>query len=37
MLNKEEALEWFGGLEGFIDHHKIALNEKEINKYLKIK
>ena len=36
MLNKKEVLDWFGGLEGFIQHHKIALAETEINKMLKL-
>jgi putative transposase len=36
MLNKKEVLDWFGGLDSFIDHHKIALAETEINKMLKL-
>ena len=36
MLNRQEVLEWFGGLAAFIDHHKINLNERQLNKYLKI-
>jgi putative transposase len=36
ILNKEEVLEWFGGLDSFIDHHKISLDEHEINKRLKL-
>ena len=36
MLNKKEVLEWFGGLEYFIEHHKIMMDEKEINKYFEV-
>ncbi len=36
MLNKKEVLEWFGGLDSFIDHHKISLDDREINKRLKL-
>jgi hypothetical protein len=36
MLNKQEVLEWFGGLDSFINHHKMALDEMEINKRLKL-
>jgi hypothetical protein len=36
MLNKKEVLEWFGGLEGFIEDHKVLLNESTINKKLNI-
>jgi putative transposase len=36
MLNKQEVLDWFGGLEGFVDDHKMALNEREMNNLLKL-
>jgi hypothetical protein len=36
MLNKKEVLDWFSGLNNFIDHHKMALDETEINKRLKL-
>jgi len=36
ILNRQEVLEWFGGLESFVDHHKMALNEIEISKFLKV-
>ena len=35
-LSKREVLEWFGGLDGFIEHHKADLNEAELNKLLKL-
>jgi len=36
MLNKQEVLEWFGGLNSFIDHHKMLVDELEINLRLKL-
>jgi hypothetical protein len=36
MVNKNDVLEWFGGLEHFIDFHKISLDERGINKKLNI-
>lgn len=36
-LNKREVLEWFGGLDGFIEYHKTDLKEVERNKFLKLK
>jgi hypothetical protein len=36
MLKKQEVLEWFGGLNGFIDDHRTSLDEREINKRLKL-
>ncbi|MES2428480.1 MAG: transposase [Bacteroidota bacterium] len=36
LVNKKEVLEWFGGLNSFIDHHLSVVNEIEINKRLKI-
>ncbi|HEX4373104.1 MAG TPA: transposase [Puia sp.] len=36
VINKQEVLEWFGALDSFIDHHKISLDEREINKRLKL-
>ena len=35
-LNKQEVLNWFGGLDDFINHHKIIMDEQEINKNLKL-
>ena len=35
-LKKQEVLDWFGGLESFIEHHKMSLDEKEIGRRLKI-
>jgi putative transposase len=32
MLNKQEVLDWFGGLNSFTEHHKIMLDEVAINK-----
>ena len=36
MLNREEVLEWFGGIDSFIEHHKTSLDFVELNKRLKI-
>ncbi len=36
LLNKQEVLEWFGGIDGFLFCHKAFLDEKEIEKGLKI-
>jgi putative transposase len=36
MLKKQEVLEWFGGLDSFIDHHKISLDQREISKRLNL-
>ncbi len=36
LINKQGVLDWFGGLDGFIDDHKIPAEEREIEKYLKI-
>jgi len=36
LLNKSIVLEWIGGLEGFISHHQLYLNEYQINKRLKL-
>jgi putative transposase len=35
-LNKKEVLEWFGGLDSFVNSHKISLDEREMNKRLKL-
>jgi hypothetical protein len=35
-LNKQEVLDWFGGLDTFINHHKIMMDEQEIIKHLKL-
>jgi len=34
-LNREEVLEWFGGLNGFIADHKIEMDKQKISKFLK--
>lgn len=36
MLCKTEVLEWFGGLDAFIQHHKIMLDDKEINRFFEM-
>jgi len=36
MITRNEVLEWFGGLDSFIEHHKIMMNEAEINKQLNL-
>ncbi len=36
MLNKVEVIEWFGGLESFIEHHKIMLEETVLNTKFKV-
>jgi putative transposase len=36
MIKKKGILEWFGGVSGFIEDHKGATNEFEMNKLLKI-
>jgi putative transposase len=33
ILNKQEVLDWFGGSEAFSEHHKLMMDEKEMNKY----
>ena len=33
LIEKNEVLEWFGGLQAFIDLHKILLDDKLINKH----
>jgi len=33
MLNRQEVLDWFGGLESFIEIHKIAVDEKDISNF----
>ena len=35
-LNKTEVLEWFGGLDAFIAHHELILEDKEMNKYFEM-
>jgi len=35
-LNKQEVLDWFGGLEAFINHHKIMMDEALINTQLNL-
>jgi putative transposase len=36
LVNKKEVLEWFGGLDGFIEHYLSVINEFEISKRLKL-
>jgi len=36
ILNRKEVLDWFGGLESFIDHHKTMMDELLVRKHLKI-
>ena len=36
ILNRHEVLEWFGGLDGFIDDHKIMLDDLEMDKHFKL-
>ncbi|WP_254060924.1 hypothetical protein [Mucilaginibacter sp. L196] len=33
ILNKQEVIDWFGGLDQFINHHKIMLDDKQLNKH----
>ena len=34
ILNKQEVLDWFDGLDSFIEHHKIMMEYKDMDKYL---
>jgi hypothetical protein len=36
MLNKRDVLEWFGGLDAFIQHHERILEDKEMNKFFEM-
>ena len=36
ILNKQEVLEWFDGSDAFIQHHKIMLEDKEMNKFFEM-
>jgi putative transposase len=36
-LNKQEVLDWFGGLESFINHHKMLVDEFKVNQKLNLK
>ncbi|MDN3547086.1 transposase [Mucilaginibacter aquaedulcis] len=36
LLNKQEVLDWFGGLNSFIDSHKIIQDANEISRHLKL-
>jgi len=36
MLDKNEVLKWFGGLDAFIQHHEMILQDKEMNKFFEI-
>ena len=36
MLDKHEVLEWFGGLDAFIQHHEIMLEDKDMNKFFEM-
>jgi hypothetical protein len=35
-LNRQEVLDWFGGLDGFINDHKIMLDDLEMDKHFKL-
>jgi len=30
LINKQAVLDWFGGLDGFIDDHKIVIEDLKI-------
>ncbi len=34
VLSKKEVLEWFGGMDGFLNNHKIILKDDSLNEYL---
>jgi putative transposase len=36
LLNKIEVLEWFGGLEFFIEHHKVMMEDKKLDEYFEM-
>ena len=36
MINREEVLIWFGGLDGFINDHKVVLDDLEMDRHLKL-
>jgi hypothetical protein len=36
LLNKQEVLDWFEGVDSFVDNHKMIINDQEINKLLKL-
>jgi len=36
LISKQEVLDWFGGLEGFVEDHQINVEDLEIEKYLKL-
>jgi putative transposase len=36
LLNKQEVLDWFGGVDSFVDNHKTIMDDQEINKLLKL-
>jgi putative transposase len=36
IINKQEVLDWFGGIDSFIDHHKMLVDELEIDRHLKL-
>ena len=36
LVNKHDVLDWFGGLDGFINDHKIPADNLEMKKYFEI-
>ncbi|MDN3579846.1 transposase [Mucilaginibacter flavus] len=34
VLSKKEVLEWFGGIDGFLNNHKIIVKDDSLNEYL---
>jgi putative transposase len=36
MINREEVLIWFGGLDGFINDHKVVLDDLEMDRHFKL-
>jgi len=36
ILNRREVLDWFGGIDCFIEHHKIMIDEAALNKQLAV-
>jgi hypothetical protein len=36
LINKQDVLDWFGGLDGFINDHKMPVEDLGIESYLKL-
>jgi putative transposase len=36
LISKQGVLDWFGGLDGFVNDHKMSVEDLEMEKYLKI-